>query len=152
MRVGVVSDTHGLLRPKALDWLRGSDCIVHAGDICDASTLDVLRQIAPVIAVRGNNDRGDWAKSLQTTELKQLGSTSIYVIHDLSEIDIDPTAAAVNVVISGHTHSPLAVERSGVLYLNPGSCGPRRFRLPIAAAELIIDSKGVKANIRHFDD
>ena len=152
MRIGVLSDTHGLLRPKALAWLEGSDCIVHAGDICESSALDCLRKIAPVIAVRGNNDRGPWAQALRLTEMKKLGGACIYVIHDLSEMDIDPQAAAINVVISGHTHSPLAVHRAGVLYLNPGSCGPRRFRLPIAAAELIVDGTGIRANIAHFDD
>ena len=150
MRVGLVSDTHGLLRPELLDFLRGSEHIVHGGDVCDAAVLDALRAIAPVTAVRGNNDRGAWAAGLRESELFRLGDVLVYAIHDLAGIDIDPGAAGVQVVVSGHSHRPAIEERDGVLYVNPGSAGPRRFRLPISAAELIVDRGRVSARIVEF--
>jgi putative phosphoesterase len=143
LRVGLISDTHGLLRPEAAAFLRGSDLIVHAGDICDASVLEALGTIAPTVAVRGNNDRGAWAGSLRESELVEVGSVVLYVIHDVAAIDLDPEAAGVRVVVSGHSHKPSAEERGGVLFVNPGSAGPRRFKLPISIAELVVDGAEV---------
>ena len=146
-RLGVISDTHGLLRPEALTVLRGCDRIVHAGDIGKADVLSTLSQIAPVVAVRGNNDHGAWADRLAETELFEFGGAFIYAIHDLSLLDIEPSAAGVQVVICGHSHKPLIEHRDGVIYLNPGSAGPRRFRLPIALAELSVIGGEVSARI-----
>jgi putative phosphoesterase len=151
MRIGLISDTHGLLRPEVLDFLRGSDHIVHGGDVCDAGVLQTLRAIAPVTAVRGNNDRGAWAAALPESELVRLGDVFVYAIHDLAEIDIDPRAAGVQVVVSGHSHRPAIEERDGVLYVNPGSAGPRRFRLPICAGELAVEGGRVSARLVEFD-
>jgi uncharacterized protein len=151
MRIGLISDTHGLLRPEVLDFLRGSDHIVHGGDVCDAGVLEKLRAIAPVTAVRGNNDRGAWAAALNESELVRLGDVFLYAIHDLAEIDIEPHAAGVQVVVSGHSHRPAIDERDGVLYVNPGSAGPRRFRLPISAAELTVEGARVSARLVEFD-
>jgi len=151
LRVGLISDTHGLLRPDAVSFLQGSDCIVHAGDICDPAILERLAAIAPVTAVRGNNDRGAWAERLNETEFVQAGGISIYAIHDLAALDIEPHAAGVRVVVSGHSHHPRVEERDGVLYVNPGSAGPRRFRLPIALGELIIEGTAVCARITELN-
>jgi len=151
LRVGLISDTHGLLRPDAASFLQGSDCIVHAGDICDPAILERLAAIAPVTAVRGNNDRGAWAERLNETEFVQAGGISIYAIHDLAALDIEPRAAGVRVVVSGHSHHPRVEERDGVLYVNPGSAGPRRFRLPIALGELIIEGDAVCARITELN-
>lgn len=138
LRVGVISDTHGLLRPQAKAFLLGCDHIVHGGDITDAGVLEELSTIAPVTAVRGNNDRGAWAEKIRETELVRIGDIYVYAIHDLGDLDIDPRGAGVHVVVSGHTHKPFTQERDGVLFVNPGSAGPRRFRLPISMAELTI--------------
>jgi putative phosphoesterase len=146
-RVGLISDTHGLLRLEALAFLRGSDFIVHAGDIGDAAVLEELRRLAPLTAVRGNNDKGPWAKSIAETEVLEVGEVSIYVLHDLAELDLDPVAAGFRVVVSGHSHHPSVEDRDGVLYVNPGSSGPRRFKLPIAVAELQVAGSSVKARI-----
>ena len=146
-RVGLISDTHGLLRPEAVAFLRGSDFIVHAGDIGDASVLSELKAIAPLTVVRGNNDRGPWAEAIAENEVLQVADVTIYVLHNLDELDLDPAAAGFRVVVSGHSHRPLAEERDGVLYVNPGSAGPRRFRLPIAVAELEIGGGSVKATL-----
>jgi putative phosphoesterase len=146
-RVGLISDTHGLLRLEALAFLRGSDFIVHAGDIGDAAVLEELRRLAPLTAVRGNNDKGPWAKSIAETEVLEVGEVSIYVLHDLAELDLDPVAAGFRVVVCGHSHHPSVEDRDGVLYVNPGSSGPRRFKLPIAAAELQVAGSSVKARI-----
>jgi len=145
--IGVISDTHGLLRPEAIDALRGSDLIVHAGDIGGPDILEGLRRVAPVVAVRGNNDRDGWARDLSDTEVVRAGDTLLYVLHDLHELDLDPAAAGFKAVISGHSHRPDATERAGVLYLNPGSAGPRRFSLPIAVARLRIDGNVLSAEI-----
>jgi len=145
LRVGLISDTHGLLRPEALAFLAGSDHIVHAGDICEPGVLDALAAIAPVTAVRGNNDRGAWAERLRETELVQAGEVWLYAIHDRAQIDIDPVAAGVGVVVFGHSHRPSVEERDGVLYVNPGSAGPRRFRLPISVGELTVLGRSVSA-------
>ena len=146
-RVGLISDTHGLLRLEALAFLRGSDFIVHAGDIGDAAVLEELRRLAPLTAVRGNNDKGPWTKSLAETAVLEVGEVSIYVLHDLAELDLDPVAAGFRVVVSGHSHHPSVEDRDGVLYVNPGSSGPRRFKLPIAVAELQVAGSSVKARI-----
>ena len=143
LRVGLISDTHGLLRPEAKAFLQGCNYIVHSGDICDPRILEDLAAIAPLTAVRGNNDKGSWAVRLRETECLQVGEILIYAIHDLSRLDIEPDAAGVRVVVSGHSHKPLVEERSGVLYVNPGSSGPRRFTLPISAGELIINGSMV---------
>lgn len=145
IRIGLISDTHSLLRPEAIAFLSGSDFIVHAGDICDRSILEALEAIAPVTAVRGNNDIGSWAESLNETELLQVGEFFLYAIHDLAQLDIDPATARVHVVVSGHSHKPLVEERAGVLFVNPGSAGPRRFALPIAAGEIIIRGTSISA-------
>lgn len=149
-RVGLVSDTHGLLRPEARDFLSGSDYIVHGGDICDPHILEVLAALAPVTAVRGNNDRGPWAERISEIEYLTVGGVCIYAIHDLAQMDIDPKSAGVHVVVSGHSHRPLVERRDGVLYVNPGSSGPRRFTLPVSAAELLIDRGEVRARIVEF--
>ena len=147
LRVGLISDTHNLLRPEAKAFLKACDRIVHGGDIGGADILAQLAELAPVTAVRGNNDHGAWAESLRETELIQVGEVFMYVIHDLAQLDIDPASAQVCVVVSGHSHKPAIEERSGVLYVNPGSAGPRRFSLPIAVAELSVDGRSVSARI-----
>jgi uncharacterized protein len=146
-RVGLISDTHGLLRAEASAFLRGCSHIIHGGDICDPNILRELAAIAPVTAVRGNNDRGAWADALSDTELVQFGEVFVYVIHDLAQLDIEPKAAGVNVVVSGHSHQPRIHQRDGVVYVNPGSAGPRRFKLPIAVAELDIAGSAIRSRI-----
>ncbi len=147
LRVGLVSDTHGLLRPEARAFLVGCDYIIHGGDVGGAEILEDLALMAPLIAVRGNNDTEPWASSLRPTELIRVGSIFVYVIHDLAEIDIDPGAADVSVVVSGHSHKPNIERREGILYINPGSCGPRRFKLPISVGELTVSGSEVQARI-----
>jgi putative phosphoesterase len=143
LRIGVISDTHGLLRPQAMAFLRGCDHILHGGDIGGAQVLEQLAALAPVSAVRGNNDTQAWAASLPDTLRLELAGVRFYVIHDLRELRIDPTAADVQVIVSGHSHQPSLRERAGVIYLNPGSAGPRRFRLPVGVAEIRIDGAGI---------
>jgi uncharacterized protein len=150
-RVGLISDTHSLLRPEAVAFLRGSDFIVHAGDIGDANILRELNALAPVTMVRGNNDRSPWAKAIPESQVLQVGDVFIYVIHDLAELDLDPVAAGFQVVVSGHSHKPAIRTRDGVLYANPGSAGPRRFSLPIAVAELEIAGLSVTAKVVELD-
>jgi hypothetical protein len=150
-RIGVISDTHGLLRPEALRALAGADLIVHAGDVGGPEVLAALREVAPVVAVRGNNDRGAWATSLAETEVVETDGRTLYVLHDLKELDLDPRAAGFDAVIAGHSHQPRIERRGGVLYLNPGSAGPRRFRLPIALAWLDVDASRVDAEIVQLD-
>jgi uncharacterized protein len=145
--VGVISDTHGLLRPEAIAALQGVDLIVHAGDIGSAEILDALRRIAPVVAVRGNNDRDAWAASLPEIARTEIGATRIWVVHDLKELADDPARAGVGVVISGHSHTPRIERRDGLLLLNPGSAGPRRFSLPVAVARLRLAPAGPRAEI-----
>jgi putative phosphoesterase len=145
LRVGILSDTHGLLRPEARTFLVGCDYIVHGGDIGSAAILDTLSAIAPLTAVRGNNDTGTWARRLRETELIRLGCVFAYVIHDIASLDIDLKAAQLRVVVSGHSHVPKIQERDGVLFVNPGSCGPRRFRLPISVGEILISGTEVRA-------
>jgi putative phosphoesterase len=147
LRVGVISDTHGLLRPQATAKLAGCDHIVHGGDIGSREILARLALIAPVTAVRGNNDREPWAASLPETQLLQLGGLNIFVIHNLDQLKARVLPAGVRVVVSGHSHQPLICERGGVLYVNPGSAGPRRFKLPISAAQLEIRGGSVSAQL-----
>ncbi|MDM0117411.1 metallophosphoesterase family protein [Variovorax sp. J22R133] len=151
IRVGLISDTHGLMRPEALEFLRGSDFIVHGGDIGSQDILDQLGAIAPVTAVRGNNDRDAWAAHVPETDFLQVGELFIYALHDLGDLDIDPAAAGVKVVVSGHSHQPRVSDRDGVLFVNPGSAGPRRFRLPISVGELIVKGRDVTARIAELD-
>jgi putative phosphoesterase len=146
-RLGIISDTHGLLRPEALGALRGCSRIVHGGDIGSADILTQLATLAPVTAVRGNNDKGDWARAIPETALLDFGGVCVYVVHDISDIDIDPSSAGVRVVISGHSHVPKIEDRQGVVYVNPGSAGPRRFKLPIAVAEVSVEARGIHARI-----
>jgi uncharacterized protein len=150
IRIGVISDTHGLLRPEVVSFLCGCDRIVHAGDVCEQRVLDELRALAPLTAVRGNNDRDAWADALQESAQFRTGNLLIHVIHDLAQLAIDPVDAGVQVVISGHSHLPSIERRGSVLFVNPGSAGPRRFRLPIAAAELIVRGADVTARIVEF--
>ena len=145
--VGVISDTHGLVRPEALGALEGSELIVHAGDVGGPEVLEALGRVAPVVAVRGNNDRGAWAEALPEFEAFEVNAAYVYVLHDLKELDISPAAAGFRVVVSGHSHKPLAEERRGVLYLNPGSAGPRRFKLPVTVARLKLTGDEVSAEI-----
>lgn len=145
--VGVISDTHGLLRPEAVAALAGVDRIVHAGDIGSPDVLAALERIAPVAAVRGNNDRERWAAAIPETEVVEVGGVSLYVLHDLHELDLDPRAAGFAAVIAGHSHQPRLQEREGVLYLNPGSAGPRRFKLPISLARLTVAGPRVRAEL-----
>jgi putative phosphoesterase len=147
VRIGLISDTHGLLRPEALDYLAGCDHIIHGGDIGGPGILEQLAAIAPLTAVRGNNDRGDWADALPETALLRFEGVAVYAIHDLKQLDIDPAAQGVRVVVSGHSHRPVQDERKGVLYVNPGSAGRRRFSLPIALGELLVDGEHVQSRI-----
>ena len=147
LRIGLVSDTHDLLRPQVLDFLRGSDHIVHAGDICGEAVLQALAALAPLTAVRGNNDRGAWAARLPEAETVELAGVKLHVVHDLKELAL-PVGARV--VVSGHSHQPRVEERDGVLYVNPGSAGPRRFRLPISAGELRVAHGQVSAHLVQF--
>ncbi len=140
--LGVISDTHGLLRPSAIEALRGSDLIVHAGDVGKPDILDALRQVAPVVAVRGNVDGGDWADALRETETVEFGQHRLYVLHRLQDLDLDATTAGFAAVIYGHTHQPEIEQKDGVLFFNPGSAGPRRFSLPISLGRLsLVDGK-----------
>ena len=132
MRIGIISDTHGLLRPEAITGLRNSDHILHAGDIGDLEILERLREIAPITAVRGNVDRGQWTDALHETEAVELAGVSIYMLHDLAQLDLKPEAAGFRIVVYGHSHQPKITEKNGVLYFNPGSAGPRRFQLPVS--------------------
>ena len=147
MLVGVISDIHGLLRPEALEAMRGSNQIIHAGDIGDPGILSALGAIAPVTAVRGNVDRQTWAKKISLTEVLQAGGVSIYVLHILQELDLKPEAAGFKVVVSGHSHIPAQQRKNGVLYFNPGSAGPRRFQRPVTVGRLHIERDKVRGQI-----
>ncbi|WP_150046546.1 MULTISPECIES: metallophosphoesterase family protein [Methylomonas] len=146
-RIGIISDTHGLLRPEALAALQGCERILHAGDIGKPEVLQQLGELAPVTAVRGNNDKGCWAKELPLSINLTVGQVGIYLIHDLAELTIDPASTGINIVVSGHSHKPAIIERSGVSYLNPGSAGPRRFKLPATVAELTINANSLDMRI-----
>jgi putative phosphoesterase len=152
LRVGVISDTHGLLRPEATAFLAGSAHIIHAGDVGDPAILDALSAIAPLTVVRGNVDTDAWAARLPETALVTLGGALCHVLHDIAALSLAAAGADVRVVITGHSHKPVVSERNGVLYLNPGSAGPRRFRLPITAAELLIENGRVTARIHPLVD
>jgi len=142
MKIGVISDTHGLLRPEAVEMLRGSEHIIHAGDIGAPEIIPELRKIAPVTAIRGNVDTQAWARSFAETEVVELGGLDIYILHDANAIDLNPKAAGFAAVISGHSHKPKQEMKDGVLYFNPGSAGPKRFNLPISVGKLeIVDGK-----------
>jgi uncharacterized protein len=146
-RVGVISDTHGLLRPEAIRALRGVDLIVHAGDVGSVEVLDGLRAIARVVAVRGNNDRDAWARALRERETIVVAGISILVIHDVKELRAGPAALGIRVVVAGHSHRPSIDEREGVLFLNPGSAGPRRFTLPVSVAVLTVQNGRPRARL-----
>jgi putative phosphoesterase len=151
MIVGVISDTHGLLRAQAIEALRGSDHIIHAGDVGDPAILDELRNIAPVTAVRGNVDEGDWANKPPLSEVVEVGGVSIYVLHILESLDLKPEAAGFAAVISGHSHKPAQETKNGVLYFNPGSAGPRRFNLPVSVGKLTIENGQIRGEIVILD-
>jgi hypothetical protein len=151
IRIGLIADTHGLLRPEARLALAGVERIIHAGDICNAQVLDQLAQIAPVIAVRGNNDRGAWAETLPESETLTLAGATLHVVHDIKELAIDPRQAGIDVVISGHSHRPSLKMDGGVLFINPGSAGPRRFRLPISLGFLDIAVGVPKARLQMLE-
>jgi putative phosphoesterase len=139
-RIGLISDTHGLLRPEALAFLRGCDAIVHAGDICDAPVLDALAELAPVFAVRGNNDVGSWADALPVARTIEADGIEVHVIHDVADLRQHPAPAGA-IVVHGHSHKPAIVERDGLTFVNPGSAGPRRFRLPVSIGELVVEDR-----------
>ena len=147
MIIGVISDTHGLLRPEALAALKGSDYIIHAGDIGDPQILDKLARIAPLTAVRGNVDHGEWAQKIPATNILEIGEISIYVLHNLQELDLKPEVAKFAAVIYGHSHVPKSEMKNGVLYFNPGSAGPRRFKLPVSVGRLTIENGKVDTQI-----
>jgi len=145
--IGVISDTHGLLRPEAIEALRGSERIIHAGDVGSPEILDALSTLAPVIAVRGNIDKAPWSRKLPETQVLDLIGVCIYVLHDLAKLDLKPKAAGFAVVVSGHSHTPKQETRDGVLYFNPGSAGPRRFKLPVSVGRLIVEEDGVRGEL-----
>lgn len=145
--IGVISDTHGKLRPEAVAELQGVERIIHAGDVDRPEILDALGEVAPVHAVRGNVDYGDWAEALPVTEVVEVGSVSICVIHDIDRLELDPVASGFALVIYGHSHRPSIEEKRGVLFLNPGSAGPRRFELPATVARLEIEGSSVRAEL-----
>jgi putative phosphoesterase len=145
--IGVISDTHGLLRPEAVAALQGSDYIIHAGDIGDPEILDKLAAIAPLTAVRGNVDHGEWAQKIPATNVLEVDATSIYVLHNLQELDLKPDAAKFNAVIYGHTHVPKQEWKNNVLYFNPGSAGPKRFTLPVSVGRLRLADEKVQSEI-----
>lgn len=148
MIIGIIADTHGLLRPEALAALRGSEHIIHAGDIGAPEIIPRLEQIAPVTAIRGNIDNAPWARHLPEIEVVAMAGVNIYIIHDLNALDLDAKAAGFDAIISGHSHQPKREMKDGILYLNPGSAGPRRFNLPISVGRLEIEGKKLKAEIK----
>ena len=145
--IGVISDTHGLLRPEAVEALRGSDLILHAGDVGSPEILEELRHIAPVKAVRGNIDSSPWCETLPLTEVIEASGLSLYMLHDLKQLDLNPAAAGFAAVISGHSHAPMNEVRNGVLYFNPASAGPRRFKLPICVGRLRVRDGSLSGEI-----
>ena len=146
-RIGLISDTHNLVRPEALHYLAGCDAIIHAGDICSEAVLEALEQIAPVTAVRGNNDTGEWAASLPTHATLTVQQVTILVVHDIADVGANPGGEGFGVVVTGHSHKPSISERDGVLFVNPGSAGPRRFRLPVSAGILIVEGASASATV-----
>ncbi|MGH7333012.1 MAG: metallophosphoesterase family protein [Candidatus Rokuibacteriota bacterium] len=148
--VGVIADTHGLLRPEAVAALTGCQLIIHAGDIGTPEVLARLREVAPIVAVRGNNDRDAWARTLPDTDVAEVDGQYLYVLHDVKELDLDPRASGFRAVITGHSHRPRIEEQNGVLFLNPGSAGPRRFTLPITLARVRVQGPELTASIVHL--
>jgi uncharacterized protein len=149
--IGVISDTHGVLRPEAVAALQGVDAIIHAGDVGAPAVLERLGELAPLTAVRGNNDRGPWAEKLPVTGTLEIGGVVLYVLHDVKALDLDPRVAGFAAVIAGHSHQPRQEERDGVLYFNPGSAGPRRFRLPVSIGRLTVEDGQLRARIVALD-
>ncbi|MFZ0981368.1 MAG: metallophosphoesterase family protein [Candidatus Acidiferrales bacterium] len=150
--VGLISDTHGLLREEAVQAMRGCELIIHAGDVGKPAILDALRKLAPVVVVRGNIDDGAWGKTLPPTALAEIDGKTIYVLHNIHELDLDPAAAGFHAVVSGHSHKPARFEKAGVLYVNPGSAGPRRFDLPISVAHLDFRAQPWKVDFIELED
>ncbi len=150
-RIGVISDTHGLMRPEALTALRGVSHIVHGGDVGAVEVLEALSAIAPVTAVRGNNDSDPWAKRLPLSDTLDVAGRTLYVLHDIGDLDLDPAAAGFAVVVTGHSHQPKVVTKNGVLFMNPGSAGPRRFKLPVTIGLLHVGPKGIDASIHELN-
>jgi uncharacterized protein len=148
VKIGLISDTHGLVRPEALQALAGVKHIIHAGDVGGASVIDALRAIAPVDVVRGNNDKDPWGSKLPPWLALEFAGVSVHVLHDIKDLDVDPATAGFRVVITGHSHKPLVIERDDVLFVNPGSAGPRRFNLPVTVGYLMVAASSVKAEIR----
>jgi len=148
--VGVISDTHGLMRPEALTALQGSDCIIHAGDVGDPAILNALEEIAPLTVIRGNVDE-NWSKKLPATEVLEVGGLSIYVLHNLDKLDLKPEAAGFSAVVYGHTHVPKQETKNSVLYFNPGAAGPRRFKLPVSIGKLVIENGTIHGEINILD-
>lgn len=146
-KIGVISDTHGLLREEVIEVIQDSEIIIHAGDIGDYDLLKSLGKLAPVVAVRGNCDREHWADELNVSEVVEVGDVLIYVVHDIDDLDLDPAASGFSVVISGHSHKPHRYKENNVLFLNPGSAGPRRFNLPVSAAVLKISGSSVETQL-----
>jgi putative phosphoesterase len=145
--IGLISDTHGLIRPQALEVLAGVELIVHAGDIGKSEVVAALKAISPVCAIKGNNDTGAWAKPLPETQLIRTGDASLFIIHNVKELDCNPISRGYQVIISGHSHKPSITRRDGVLFVNPGSAGPRRFKLPVAVGKLFVKGSEVNAEI-----
>ena len=145
--IGLISDTHGLLRPGVVQALEGCELILHAGDVGGPEILAALEEVAPVRAVRGNTDRGAFASSLPLTEMVEVGGKTLYMIHILEDLDVDPSAAGIAAVVFGHTHRPLVEDRQGVLFVNPGSCGPRRFDLPVTVARMTVSPEGLTVKL-----
>lgn len=150
LRIGLIADTHGLLRPQALAALEGCDHILHAGDIGKPEILDALRQLAPLSVVRGNNDTQDWAQAIPHDLSLQLGGVRLYLVHDQADIPADLATRGVDAIVTGHSHKPLITQRDGILHINPGSAGPRRFKLPIAVGSLLIEDGQVRAELREL--
>ena len=145
--VGIISDTHGLVRPEAVRALKGSELLIHAGDIGNPQVIEQLHEIAPTFVVRGNNDRGAWAAGLPVTQVVEVGELLSYVLHEISQLDVDPAIAGFAAVVSGHSHQPSIQFRDGVLYLNPGSAGPRRFSLPVTVARVHVSGRQMRPEI-----
>jgi putative phosphoesterase len=145
--LGIISDTHGLLRPEAVEALRGAQRIIHAGDVGAAEVLEKLSAVAPVTAIRGNVDKGPWARRLPETEVVEVAGVLIYVLHDISRLDLNPEAAGFKALVYGHSHVPKQETREGVLYFNPGSAGPRRFKLPVSVGKLTIERGEVRGEL-----
>lgn len=149
--IGLISDTHGLLRPQAIDALRGSDLIIHAGDIGKLEVIDQLRTVAPTMAVRGNVDVGGWAEQFPATEAVKVGELTFWVLHEISQLDFGTAAAGLAAVVYGHSHQPSLETRAGLLYINPGSAGPRRFKLPVTVARVSVTGRQIHPEIINLD-